>query len=147
MAAQITGHLTFDTTTRREFLSLRKTIWQAAEPESTPPSIFKRILRQQPGSTLSGSQSFVFSLELPEHVDGPEKWRLPGSFSEPRARFAVGYSVSVQVRRPGLSADSWSVSHVSEHYVALSHRMSPGSSSHSSTAPRFGRNHIQRLVG
>jgi hypothetical protein len=75
---------------------------------SSSSSILQCVLRHS-GEALSGTHSFSFSLTLPEHLDDGHQTRLQASFSEHGARYAVDYSIAVQVRRVGLSADSWSV--------------------------------------
>jgi hypothetical protein len=94
------------------FLNLTQSVWQAKESEQRASPRFLRTLRQ-PGQALSGQHSFPFTFELPEHIVLPDSHEnappalLPASVDEHGARYAVEYSISVQLRRAGLSADSW----------------------------------------
>jgi hypothetical protein len=109
---QISGRLTWNSVSRSVFLELIKSVWKADEPEPPTSSRLFRTLRQ-PGQALTGQHSFPFSFELPEHIERPDAGesdaptQMPASFDEHGARYAVEYTIAVQVRRAGLSADSW----------------------------------------
>jgi hypothetical protein len=109
---QISGRLSWNSTSCSVFLNLTQPVWQAKESEPRSSPRFLRTLRQ-PGQALLGQHSFQFTFQLPEHTvlpDAGENARttlLPASLDEHGARYAVEYSISVQVRRAGLSADSW----------------------------------------
>jgi hypothetical protein len=72
-------------------------------PPHTPPAW---------AGSLRAAQ-FPFTFQLLEHIVLPDAGEnapptlLPVSFDEYGARYAVEYSISVQVRRAGLSVDSW----------------------------------------
>jgi hypothetical protein len=115
IVTQISGRLTWNSVSRSVFLELIKSVWKADEPEPPTSSRLFRTLRQ-PGQALTGQHSFPFSFDLPDHIERPDAGecdaltQMPASFDEHGARYAVEYTIAVQVRRAGLSADSWCVS-------------------------------------
>jgi hypothetical protein len=111
---QISGRLTWGVPTRSIFLNLTECVWHASESDQpTSPRLLRALRVRQPGQALTGHHRFPFSFEVPEKVSLPESNEptvLPASFNESGVRYSVEYTIAVQARRTGLSADSWYVS-------------------------------------
>jgi hypothetical protein len=92
------------------FLNLTECVWRASESDQpTSPRLLRALRVRQPGQALIGQHRFPFSIEVPKQVSLPgcnEPTVLPASFNENGFRYSVEYTIGVQARRTGLSADN-----------------------------------------
>ena len=112
MTGQTNAEVTSDRRDPWTFLTLSKTLWQAARSAPGSKVTFAERVRRCSGQKLVGVHRFDFTFDLPQSItydsvfaDNKHDFPLPASFTEQGAMRSVTYEVELHIKRGILSTD------------------------------------------